>query len=131
MLPKYLRDPARAKLQSRMSPQGYKAPGSLTTCCQLINNLLGTYASDEIVAMAEADVTKCVQKDCMTESEFEAFLWKKESRCCLVFSVDKLKGIYIEGPNKRIIQNVRNHWASHPDVELPEKSRYAKAVESI
>lgn len=45
-----------------------ESPASLTTYCQVINYLLGTYASDEIVATAEADVTRSARTDRMTES---------------------------------------------------------------
>lgn len=85
LLPTYLRDPAKATLQSRMARRGTKAPGSLTTYSQVINNLLGTYAADDIVAMAEAEVTRCVQGDRMTSVEFEALLWKKALKCGSVF----------------------------------------------
>lgn len=38
---------------------------------------MGTYDSDDIVAKDEADVTMCVTMYRMTESEFEALIWKK------------------------------------------------------
>lgn len=53
LLPKYLRDPTKETLQSRMSHQGSKTTGSVMTYYQLINNLLGTYASHDIVVIAE------------------------------------------------------------------------------
>lgn len=70
------------------------------------------------MALVEADVTRCVPTDRMAESEFEALLWEKALSCGSVFPVDKLKDICIQGIKSKILQNVCNHWASHPDVEL-------------
>lgn len=47
------------------------------------------------------------------------------------FSVERLKGIFIEGLKSKIRQNVRNYWANNPDVDLAALSRYASSVASI
>lgn len=131
LLPSYPREPTSTTFQSRINFQGSKDPRSLRTYCQVINQLMGTYASDDIVSIAESDVTRCAQTYHMAESELEALLCKKALRCGSVFSVDKLKCIYSEGLKTRIRHNVRNHWAGHSDVELPAITRYATSVTRI
>lgn len=98
--------------------------------CQVINHL-DTHASDDIVEMEEADVTRFVQTDRMKESKFEARLWKKALRCGSELSVDKLKGIHIEGLKTRMRQNARSHWVNNPDVQLPAITRYGTSVARI
>lgn len=113
-----------------MCRQGSKAPGNLTTYCQVIIRLLGTYASDGIVEMAEPDVTRCIYMDRMTEEEFGALFWKQALRCGAVLSVNKHKCMYIEGPKTRIHRNVSILWAINPEVELTEIIRYATSASS-
>lgn len=78
LLPTYLRDPGGATLQIQLYHQGSKTLGSIMTYWEVINYLLGTYDSDEIVLADEADVTWCVQTDGMNEAVFEALSRKKE-----------------------------------------------------
>lgn len=46
----FLRDPVTATLQSRIAKEGGKESGILTTYLQVVNNLLGTYAADDIIS---------------------------------------------------------------------------------
>lgn len=61
VLTQFMRDSARATLQIRMAREVLKTPRSLTTYCQVINNLLSTYAADDIVSQAESKVPRCAQ----------------------------------------------------------------------
>lgn len=63
----FLRDPGRSKLQNIMSGEGAKRSGSLTTYAQVINTLLGTYASNGIVSKAEAELKICVETEWIFE----------------------------------------------------------------
>lgn len=131
LIAKYLNEPAKAQLTSRMTRKGSHASGSLSTYCQVVNNLLRSYAPDDVVAAAECEVTRCVQGDRMTEAEFEKVLWKKALRCGSVFPEAQLKGIYIEGLRDRIRQNVRNWWSSNGHVDLGGIQRYATSVSAF
>lgn len=129
----FLRDPAKASLTARLGrphERGSKA-GKLTSYCQVVNHLLRTFATDDIIAEAEADLTRCVQTDKMTEAQFEALLWKKALRCGSVFPETRLRSLFIEGLNATIRQIVRGEWARHPDADLGTLQRYATSMAHI
>lgn len=67
LLPSHLREPPRATSQSRITRRGRKTPVSLTNYSQIINHLLSTYAAEEVLAQAEADLTRLFQADRMLE----------------------------------------------------------------
>lgn len=95
---------------------------------------------DEIVVRAEAKMTICVPTEGICEVDFEALLWKEPPKCGSephlwffvhtesVFSLDQLKGIFIEILNTSVRQNVRMYWTSNHDTDLAMLCRYAVIV---
>lgn len=49
---KYLNEPAKATMTSRMTLKGTQASGSPTAYCQVISDLLRSYRPNDVVAVA-------------------------------------------------------------------------------
>lgn len=55
--------------------------GKLKTYCQLVNYLLITYATDDVIEDVEAEITNFEQPEGMFAVRYLELLWKMLSRC--------------------------------------------------
>lgn len=69
--------PREGELERGMPHQGPKTAVSVTTYCEVIQHLLGTYDSDEMYARIKADVTLFIHTEVIKEAKLEAMMWKK------------------------------------------------------
>lgn len=74
-----------------------------------VKYMLRTYASEDILSAAKAQVTRCIQGERMIEEKFERVLRAKVLRCGSLLEESQLKGYYIEG----LRQNVRHWWSQN------------------
>ena len=85
----YLTGQAHALLQSRLHVNTMAADGEqrelLDTYTEVVNFLLSTYATDEVISEAVGDVTSFLQSSNMTEEVYSNQLWDKALRCGTVF----------------------------------------------
>jgi len=109
-----------------------KTPGShLTNYPAVVQFLLKTYATDEVIAEADAEINRYRQPDRMSPPDYAHNLWTKALRCGTVYDEDRLKGIFIEGLHESICQSVRNYWSKNGDADLQELARHAKSMANI
>ena len=98
---------------------------ALPTYCEVVNYLLRTFATHEVIATAYADLTSYVQATGMTETDYGDTLWDKTIRCGSVISQNRLWSMYVEGVLPSIGAQVRNHLETHSRLSYDELVRYA------
>ena len=81
----FLSGQAEALLQSRLAGGSMavdvEQEDLLRTYPQVVNFLLRTYATDEIIAEAYSDVMSFKQTSAMTEEQYSNLLWERALRC--------------------------------------------------
>ena len=100
----------------------------LETYAEVINFLLRTYATDEVIAEAVGDVTSFRQSSSMTEEVYSNHLWDKALRCDTVYSDRRLKSLFVEGLLPATCAQVRNYLATNPQFDYQAVARYAQAI---
>ena len=101
---------------------------ALSTYCEVVNYLLRTFATNEVIATAYADLTSYVQATGMTETDDGDKLSDKTIRCGSVISQNRLRSMYAEGVLPSIRAQVRNHLLTHSILSYAELVRYAQAL---
>ena len=134
MIQNFLEGRALALVQTRMSGLTMSVDSDrgemLTTYPEVVNFLLQTYATDDVIAEAVTDVENLKQSTAMTEQEYSDELWKRALRCGTVFSGDRLKGYFVEGLLPALRGQVRHYAASHRRSTYEAILRYAIGVGS-
>ena len=95
---------------------------------QVVNFLLRTYATDEVISEAVGDVTSFRQSSNMTEEVYSNHLWDMALRCGTVFSDRRLKSLFVEGLLPATSAQVRNYLATHSYVDYQSVALYAQAI---
>ena len=128
----YLTGQAHALLQSRLHGNTMAVDAEqrelLETYAEVVNFLLRTYATDEVISEAVGDVTSFRQSSNMTEEAYSNQLWDKALRCGTVFSDRRLKSLFVEGLLPATCAQVRNYLATHAGVDYQAVARYAQAI---
>ena len=128
----YLTGQAHALLQSRLNRNTMAVDVErrelLRTYSQVVNFLLRTYATKEVISEAVGDVTSFRQSSNMTEEVYSNHLWDKAFSCGTVFSDRRSKSLFVEGLLPATCAQVRNYLATHPDVDYQSVARYAQAI---
>lgn len=107
-----------------MKRKGSIASGILFTYCEVDKKLIRSYTPEDVVTAAESEVTRCVQRNWMTEEEFKKAIWKNSLPCGSVFSEAQLKGILLEGRRLSLRHHVRNLWSTNYTEDLGTLQRY-------
>lgn len=133
LLKAFMDEPARSSLSMRLShPKSGKAKkGKLTSYSEAINYLLQTYASDDVVAEAEADLRHFVQNRSMSPQEYATALTLKVLRCGPVYTEARIIGIYIEGLRESIHSTVRTYRSEHPAADLNTLAHHVASVSNL
>ena len=130
----YLSGQALSLVQNRMAGQTMSVDADreemLTSYPELVNFMLETYATDDVIAEAVEDVESMRQSTGMTEQEFSNELWKRALRCGTVFSGNRLKGYFVEGLLPTMRDQVRNYAATHRRDGYQGVLRYARGLGS-
>lgn len=103
--------PQRTYLSVQLEPRSQK--GKLTSYCEVVNFLLTTYATDDIIAAANMDIMKFEQPAGQSAVGYAQALWTKGLRFGPVNNEYRLKGICNEGLRKSIRQRFRSYWAKN------------------
>lgn len=118
-------------LFSLLNPISVPKKGQLTLYSDVVDYLLLTYASDDIIAEREAELQKFRQRPRLSEKEHTTALKLKAMSCGAVYNETSLIEILIEGLHEEISDTVSLYWAVHPDADLNELTRYAESVMSL
>ena len=117
----YLTGQAHALLQSRQHRNTMAVVAEqrqlLETYAEVVNFLLRTYATDEVISEAVGDVTSFRQSSNMTEEVYSNQLWDKALGCGTVFSNRLLKSLFVKGILPATCAQVRNYLATHRGVD--------------
>ena len=128
----YLTGQAHALLQSRLHGNTMAVDAEqrelLETYAEVVNFLLRTYATDEVISEAVGDVTSSRQSSNMTEEVYSNQLRDKALRCGTVFSARRLKSLFVEGLLPTTCAQVQDYLATHLSVDYQAVSRYAQAI---
>ena len=123
---------ALAKVQTRIVGESGAADARrdevLSSYPEVVNYLLRTYATNEVMAEAYADVTNFLQSSGMSETEYGDRLWRKALRCGNVFSDSWLKSLFAEGLLPAIGTQMRHHLTTHPRIAFAELTRYVEGM---
>lgn len=92
--------------------------GKLKGYCQVVNYLLETYATDDVVAEDEADITNYEHPKSMSAMQYLQAMWKEALRCGQVYSDSRLKRVLIEGVHHSTGFSLKNDWAANQEATL-------------
>lgn len=70
---------------------------TVTSYRKVVNCLLETYATDDLIGKTDADIMRFPQESNKLPTEYAEALWKKALRCNRFYDESVLKGIFIEG----------------------------------
>lgn len=105
----FMEMPAAAALSSRtclINSGCLRQEGKLTSQSQVINYLLVAYATDDIIAEANLEITSFKEPESQKKLEYAQTLWTKALRSRPVYSKSRLDGPHIEGFRRSIKQSV-------------------------
>lgn len=86
--------------------------GVQTACCQVVNYLLETYATDDNIAKSDSDIDSFLKLQNMLAMEFANALWLKTPRCPRAYDKYVLKRIFVQGLLKSITHSIWSFWSS-------------------
>lgn len=130
----FIKEPSRATLAHRMSASiegNAHREGKLTSYCLLIDYLLEAYATYDVIAETEAEVTNCKQSENMSAVHYTQTLWENALRCGLVYSKSRFKGAFIPELNHSIRFAMSNCWSAYQEPALQNMTRYATSLSNL
>lgn len=87
--------------------------GKVTSNCQVVNYLLATCVTDDIIAEDNMDIVNFKQPVGQSAVEYPQALWTEALRGGPVFDEYHLKAEFIKGLKHSIWQSVRSYWAKN------------------
>lgn len=131
----FMKKPAAAALNSRISLPSKShrrhKEGTLTTYCEVVNYLLETYATDDVIAETDAEILRFTQPPTKSPTEYAEALWNKALRCDRVYDEYVLKGIFIEGLHESIRHSMRSYWGSRKNATVHDLARHATSLTNL
>lgn len=128
----FLDDPVRSDVESMLegdnNPSGATQQEMLRSYPEVVNYLLETYATDEVLAQAYYDLVSARQGYAQAEDEFAHKLKTQSIRCGNIFNDTRLKAIFVEGLLPTIRASVRHHSSTHPRVSYRELTKFAAGL---
>lgn len=95
--------PALAQRDCATREEDHQQEGNLTTCCQVDNYVLATWAIDEVIAEGEADTTTWKRMEGMCTVSYWEVLYEKALQCGVVDNESLLKEVFI----RRLQESIR------------------------
>ncbi|CAN8061906.1 unnamed protein product [Agarophyton chilense] len=95
---------------------------------EVVNYLLETYATDDIIQENYSEVLAYHQRSGQTESEFSLAPWNLATRCGNVFTTSRLKSLFADNVDKAIRSQVRNYLATTRKVDYNGLARYFQGL---
>lgn len=91
--------------------------------CHVFNYLLKNYATDNVIAEAEVDITRFRQKDGMNMTPYAESLWEKAVHCEQAYDESRLKGILMNGLYNSFCFSIQNFWSANKYAALRDLAR--------
>ena len=110
--------------------KGHRQSGRLTSYCQAVNYLLETYADNQTISRAHAEIIRLQQKEDQSPLRFRDHLFARASRCGKVYDQEALIHIFIEGCHESIRNLVRQKHADARRITLTKLAEYARDVDN-
>lgn len=127
----YLTWQAHSLLQPRLRRESaiVNDPGTeaLMTYPEVASFPFSRYATDEVIADADAELNSYRQRTGMTETEFSQKLRDKALRCENVYSEQRVKSLFEEGLLQTTRTRVRNYLTTHPPTSHTELARFSES----
>lgn len=101
---------------------------NLTPYPEVVNYLIHTYGTDELIAEADGEIKQFRQRSRMVHSQYSKGSWTNEHKCGTVYTEDGLKGIFIEGLHETIRESARNFGEYKGNADLQERECNEKSV---
>lgn len=118
---RFIREPAKVVLSHPVTAgnkKDQKQEAELTTYCKAVKYLLKTYATNDVISEADAEITNFKQPTGMTAVCHCEVLWEKALGCGRVYDEPRLKAIFIEGTHSSIRNLMRTYWGAHKETTL-------------
>lgn len=112
-----------ARTTTKVDKRKYKG-GQLAPYPKVVNYLLKTYATDEVIAETDTGINQFRQGDLISPPEYAQEWWTKALKCGTVYTEPKLTGLFIEGLHGSITQSVRNYWGNNGKGDFQELARH-------
>ncbi|CAN8075924.1 unnamed protein product [Agarophyton chilense] len=100
----------------------------LESCPEVVNFLLETYATDEVIQEVYSEVLAYHQRSGQTESEFSLALWNLATRCGNVFPTSRLKSLFADNFDRAIRSQILNYLATNRKVDYNALARYSQGL---
>lgn len=71
--------------------------GTVTSYCEAVEYLLGTYAMDDVLTETDAGMMGFTQPSSKSPTEYAEALWNKMPRCDKVYDKYEFKGTFYRG----------------------------------
>ena len=105
--------------------------GRLTSYCEVVQYLLFTYATDDVIAEAHSDLQSFKQAPNVNPVAYSNQLLTKVARCGHVYSPSTLRAFFVEGVHENIREAVRGHLSLNPKLGLHQLARYTNSMSRI
>lgn len=135
LFPHFMKKPASSSLSARLSSRKSKSSGlhdeRLSSYVEVVNFMLATYATDDVIARAVKTLENYKQLPGMAPTDFAKRLYTKALRCGMVYEEKRVKSLFVEGLEDAVCDNVRLYWSRNPSEPLTQLARYADTVTKI
>ena len=128
---KTLRKSLKSRSKSKQGRKRDREAHKVTTYPGIVQMLLKTYASDDILSEAHASVCDYKKPDSITPITYAERLSDKAERTGDVFPEDTLKEVFLTGLPHNYRGYVRGHLSSNPTLSLAELARFAANVSDM
>ena len=119
-----------SRLAGETSPTDVDKVELLHTYDEVVNFLIKTYVTDEVISDEYNSVMQYRQSTSTTEQDFANKLWDKAQRSGTVFSDRRLKAIFADNLHAAIRRSVNNYLSEKTDkgVTFQDLARYAQGL---
>lgn len=100
----------------------------MTTYHQVVIYLIATYATDEVIVEADAEITYLKQPKRMSAVRNSEVFWKKAVRCDRVYEEALLNRAFTEGLQESVRFFMRTYWGVHKDATLLTLARLTRSL---
>ena len=122
----FMYGPAGRLLDNQLGHTSSRLKSKLTRYPEVINFLLGRYASDEVIAEHASELSAL--KQVSSPIKFAEAVQAKSFLCGQVYSDHTLIMLFTDGFPEIIQGKVRRYWSDHPEEYLASLAQYEKSL---
>lgn len=114
----FIKEPTKASIVRRVGglfEDDAHKEGKLKRYYQAVNYLLETYATDDVIVEAEAEITNYNEPGNRLDASCSETLWERALRCRRGYDDSSFKGVFVEGLHHVIRFFMLNHWRANKD----------------